>query len=143
MKPIALTYCLLYKQITKNNYSQLSNFITMKNLKIFLFILIASTLSLPSFASAVGVKPKSDLRTELVNYLDSPSLTVFDSDEMFTNILFMVNNENEIILVDTGTKNNRLDNYLKAKLNYRKVSSVDVEYYKLYSVKVIFKSKKI
>lgn len=115
----------------------------MKNLKIFLFILITITVSIPSFASTPDVKPKSDLRTEIVNYLDNPSLTVFDNDQMIANILFMVNNENELILVDTGTKNEKLDSYLKAKLNYRIVSSADVDYYKLYSVKVIFSSKKI
>lgn len=114
----------------------------MKNLKIFLFLLLASTVSITSFASTPDVKPNNDLRTEIVNYLDNPSLTVFDNDQMVANILFMVNDENELILVDSGTNNDKLDIYLKAKLNYRRVSSSDVEYYKLYSVKVIFKSKK-
>ena len=112
----------------------------MKNLKILLIVLLASTFSLTSFANVSEGNPESDLRQEILDYIDQPSTTVYDSEYMVTNLKFMVNSDRELVVVDTGTENERLDNYLKNKLNYKRVDTNQVEYHKMYSVKVIFKS---
>jgi hypothetical protein len=83
------------------------------------------------------IKPFSH---EIVKLIDHPQPGYSAGKDLTANLRLMVNGENELIVLDSGTDDVLLDSYIKSKLNYKKVNARDINYFKFYFVKVEFKS---
>ena len=111
----------------------------MRKVKVFLLTLVAGLfLTTTAMASTTDLNPENNLRSEIVKLIDHPSIDIIDGQTEVANLRLMVNNENELIVLDTGTSNRQLDRYIKTKLNYKKVDAEDVNYFKSYFLKVQF-----
>ena len=53
----------------------------------------------------------------------------------------MVNDDDQLIVIDSGTTDPKLDAFLKSKLNYKKVHSPDIQHLNFYFIKVEFRGK--
>lgn len=114
----------------------------MRKAKVLLVALLASVFfSVSAFAATEGMNPKSSLRAEIIDLIDHPNATILDGQSEIANLRLMINNDNELIVIDTGTKNKELDVYLKSKLNYKKIDVSEVQHFNFYFVKVEFRSK--
>jgi|GEM_PF-2140348 hypothetical protein len=94
----------------------------MKNLKSFLVIFVGSLLLFNTLQAATpNVSPKAKFGSEVVTLLDVANYLSLDGEIIETTIIVKVNDENRLILVDSGTKNEKLDAYISHRLHMKKV----------------------
>jgi len=99
----------------------------MKKLNLFLIALTLVIFNLSATPKNISnldenpVNPNNNLRTEIVSFLgtDYP----FDLENSQTiEVLFTLNNNQEIIVISTNAQNEKIGNHIKGKLNYKKVN---------------------
>ena len=93
----------------------------MKYVKLFVLALALFTLNV-SAANLNPIKPTDDLRIEIVDLIGSNLTAEMEADQYSADVLFTVNNNRELIVLSVDTDNAQLENYLKRKLNYKKVN---------------------
>ncbi len=82
-------------------------------------------------------KPSKNLKLseQIATLLNQNQFT--ENDLGYTaEILFMLNNDNEIIVLSVDTDKTNLDGFIKNKLNYKKVALKEHEAGKKYTIKV-------
>jgi len=89
-------------------------------------LLLAVTLTFSSvlMASTNPEKPStiesSKITLKIQRFLKSPS---FDVDhEMKANVTLTLNKNNELVVLSVDSEDAKMENYIKSRLNYRKVS---------------------
>ncbi len=92
----------------------------MKKVKLFVLALALFTINL-SAANLNPIKPTDELRVEIVDLIGTNILADMEADEYNAEVLFTVNNDRELIVLSVESENDQLENYLKRKLNYKKV----------------------
>lgn len=97
----------------------------MKNFKTLIAILAISIASvLPASANTnpdpINKDAKTILRTEIVNLLGSHEFNL-KNKTLEAQISVMLNNENELVVVGIKTNDESVSNYVKTKLNYKKI----------------------
>ncbi len=113
----------------------------MKTIRLLSFALILSLVSLSQSAFANnGDDPQTTatLRKDIVKLVDNPDLEVngIASEEVM--LKFYLNNEQEIVVVDTGTDNAYLDSFIKNRLNYKRMKENAKAGF--YRIKITFKA---
>lgn len=92
----------------------------MKKLFVFLF---AVMMSVSSFANTVNPTSKEDvkkeIRSKIVQLLGNVDFS-FDK-ELKTTVDLMVNRKGEIVVLNVNSNNSNVSDYIKRKLNYKKV----------------------
>ncbi len=110
----------------------------MKKLVLLLVVLVMNV----TFVSAKEVNPVDDYPKAVKNITKLlGSLTITEEFEKAEIVRFtaMVNNDNELIVLQVGAKNEMFKKYLIEKLNYQKVEKGIMHPGKLYSFVVKFK----
>ncbi|MBK9254039.1 MAG: hypothetical protein IPM42_00980 [Saprospiraceae bacterium] len=105
----------------------------MKSIKFFATFMAVILFTGLSNASDV-VSFKKPENAQIQKYLTKVDFTGFIKEETKLNITFMVNHQNEIIVVSTSNVN--LDNVIKSTLNYKKLDMSNLEYNVLYTLPV-------
>jgi len=72
----------------------------------------------------------SEIRTQIIELIDKPDLSDEMVENLEANLHFLINQKNEIVVLMVETDNDFVDQYLKSKLNYKKLltDSVGVRY---------------
>ena len=91
-----------------------------------------------SFANTT-IKPSKDLATQVKSELNKIDLNFEALDGQTLRIRFMLNEQNEIIVVSTNNK--KLDRAVKNALNYEKVDSGNLQAFQIYVLPVTFETK--
>ena len=105
--------------------------ITRSILMTALFALVLGT------ATANNNPEKNSARYEIKKLIEKANLTADLKSDLTVNVTFMVNSQNEIIIMSTDKKD--LDSSIKATLNYKKLKSSDMKVNKAYTLPVILK----
>ena len=93
----------------------------MRKVKILFFALLAGLFFVgTAYATTSGLSPESSLRAEIVDLIDHPGSDLLDGQSIVANIRLMVNDDDQLIVIDSGTTDPKLDAFLKSKLNYKK-----------------------
>lgn len=92
----------------------------MKSLKLFVLAFALFTINV-SAATLNPIKPTDELRTEIVELIGSSYMDEMEENEYSADVLFTVNSKRELIVLSVESDNHLIENYLKRKLNYRKV----------------------
>lgn len=110
----------------------------MKNLKslttLFAFCML---LSSSAFGSGMDTEPTVTWKAQFINYLSDMNFDKASDVPHRIMVDFMINDNAEIIVLSTSERS--LDNTIKAKLNYKKISTDDLEYNQKYTLPVIFR----
>lgn len=95
----------------------------MKTIKsIVLAFLLVSVTSLTAAEKPVAESNvNSKVSEEIATLLKSPSFVV--AEEMNAFISIVVNDENEIVVLSVDSDNKQLENFVKARLNYKKLTT--------------------
>ena len=96
-----------------------------------LFTLILGT------ASASTNPETNSARIEIKNLIEKADLAESIKSDVTVNVTFMVNSNNEIIIMSTNQKN--LDSSIKSALNYKKLKSSDIKVNITYTLPVVLK----
>ncbi|MBU3011924.1 hypothetical protein KO506_10960 [Polaribacter vadi] len=119
----------------------------MKNLKSIIAI-IAITLATTFSATATEKKTETAkekakisniLRTEIVSMLGN-EIQVELEDTTSAEISFMINNENEVIIVSVDSEVTEFSSFVKNKLNYKKISVKGTKKGEIYRIPVKLKA---
>ena len=97
----------------------------MKNLKLAVAIIAISISSVVSI-SANNTEPTSKdvkkvLRSEIVSLLGNHTYNL-KQEVLNAQISVMLNNQNELVVVGITSESDEVKNYVKTKLNYKKVT---------------------
>jgi hypothetical protein len=106
----------------------------MRKLKSIITIL-AISLSTIYAVNATEVNPSKTkvLRTEIVSILGS-KISIELNKSSTAEISFIINNQNEIVIISVDSNINKLNTFIKSKLNYKKVDvrgTIKGEIYKI------------
>ena len=104
---------------------------TIKNLVLVLAITFASVISASS--NTANEEP-SALATEIGVLLESPNFKI--TNELLAKVTFVLNQDNEIVVLNVVTDNSQLEDYIKSRLNYSKLSKKVATRNKTYVVPV-------
>jgi len=111
------------------------------NLKKSVFSLaLAATLCAPSFANNVDFGPekaKKSVTTDIKDMIQRMDIDFTKISEETIKIKFMVNDQNELIVISTGESN--MDQSIKSALNYQEVAADGLKPYSVYVVPVTLK----
>jgi len=102
----------------------------MKNLKLIALALVIS-ISTASFATATKENPTSKLREQIVELLGAPSEKIADK-KIQAEVVFTINNENEIVIISVKSNNQNVKSFVKTKLNNKKVTIKALNEEKIY-----------
>ena len=93
-------------------------------MKKVIFALLFVSVSTMSFAFTVNPTKTdvAELRTEILSLIGTPPLN--GSLEEKVEIQFTVNSQNEVVIISTN--NEKLDSYIKFKLNYKHLETTDI-----------------
>ena len=105
--------------------------ITKSILMTALFALILGT------ATASTNPETNSARHEIKKMIEKADLAESIKSDVTVNVTFMVNSNNEIIIMSTDQKN--LDSSIKSTLNYKKLKSSDIKVNVTYMLPVILK----
>ncbi len=93
----------------------------MKSIKLLVLLV---TFSLGSFASTTPKDNPSNgqnLVKEVTQLLDAPNFKI--TEDLTAQVTFMLNKNNEIIVVSVDTDSKGVEDYVKSRLNYKKIKS--------------------
>ncbi|WP_439128260.1 hypothetical protein [Polaribacter sp.] len=117
----------------------------MRNLKTIIAI-IAISLSTTLATNASEINPKKNketksLRTEVSKFIGK-NIPVELKKTTHTEISFIVNNKNEVVVLSVDSKVAELNSYLKSKLNYKKISTKGIKKGEIYKMPLKIKVNK-
>lgn len=114
----------------------------MKKLKLTITAIALCFATMTSFATEIEPVKESNqaFRSEIVSLLGSEIPDYLTNGKDFTaNLSLMLNNNNELIVVSTSSKNESFDNYVKSKLNYQKIDVKGLKKGEIYKVPLTIK----
>ncbi len=81
--------------------------------------------------------PKAKICSQIESLLEERNgFNLGDSDELSAVVRFIVNDTKEIIVLSVETQDERLESFVKARLNYEKVADQNLEEGKTYRVPI-------
>ena len=110
----------------------------MTKLKGILTVLFIAVISISTYANSITTTAKKELRKEIANHLKDLDLRTLQGDEDTVHLSFMVNQNNEIIVLHTD--NSRFDSLLKSKLNYKTIKTTEAQVNQVYAVPIKLKA---
>ena len=115
----------------------------MKTGKLLITVLIGSLFILnASYARSLSPNPKSKLCTEITLLLDNAYSLDLKGETVETTIVVLVRDDHKLMVIDSGTGNSQLDQFIREKLNNKKVWTRNVETNFHYLLKVRFEPGK-
>lgn len=111
--------------------------------KLILSIALVLLLGTTTFVSANELKPKKSYEgtaQELTTFL-KPSFEVGElENDVLVRVKVMITANNEIVVLQTNSNNLELNNYIKERLNYKSLSTNELEVDNSYVFEINFKS---
>ena len=109
----------------------------MKNLRTIITV-IAISLSTVFSAAAIEKKPSKEgknIRTEIV-YLLGDDIPFEINHSCEAKISFIINNNNEVVVLNVDSKISKFKSFIKRKLNYKKINLKNIKKGEVYRVPV-------
>lgn len=111
----------------------------MKNLKLIVLAL-AISISSVSFAATTNENPTNKLRQQIIEMLGKTTEKLADT-KIEARIVFTVNNKNEIVIISVHSAHKGVENYVKSKLNRKKVELNYGDTDKIYHLPLVINTK--
>lgn len=103
-------------------------------------IIVAITLfTLNVSATEKPIKPNEVLRSEIVDIIGPNYSEDFNNKDFTVEVLFTINSKSEIIVLSANSGNESMENFIKSKLNYKKVNYKSEKVGELFLLPVTFK----
>lgn len=108
-------------------------------------ILAAAALMFSATAMATEGKrtvkaPETKIAVEIGDLLKDNNIVLEDNQELAAYVRFTVNDQNELVVLSVRTDDQKVESFLKAKLNYKDVSTSGLQKGGTYEVPIRFTS---
>ena len=94
----------------------------MKPIFNSLLAIATFVVSVATFAKEKTTKSPSSLRSEIVELIGK-KVPMETKESLTVRVYFVINNQNELVVVDVISKNKSVNSYIKEKINYKKIST--------------------
>ncbi|MFD2567538.1 hypothetical protein [Pseudotenacibaculum haliotis] len=115
----------------------------MKKLKLTITAIALCFATMTAFANdnePTAKEKNNAFRSKIVSLLGSEiPVQLTDGKALKASLTLMVNNNNEIIVVSTNSKDASVDTYVKSKLNYKKIDVKGLKKGQVYQVPLTIK----
>ncbi len=91
----------------------------MKNLKVLLVAIALLIGTLFSIAAEPAPVVKSKFSVEITKLLENPNFTM----TVTTSVCFVINSEGEIVVLSVDTEFDKVEKFIKSRLNYEKIDT--------------------
>jgi hypothetical protein len=81
-------------------------------------------------------EPESKICAQIGDLLETNSIEVGGSNDLTASVTFMLNGDMEIVVLTVDTEDERLEGFVKARLNYQKVADKNLRAGKVYEVPI-------
>ncbi len=92
----------------------------MKTIKLLLLMVMITFSSVLSASTTPKHATKNTIVSDIAKRLENPKF-ILEAD-VLTNVTFVVNKNNEIVILSVDSDNDVIIDYIKSRLNYTKVS---------------------
>lgn len=105
-------------------------------------LLVAAALLISGNVMAIEGKPgtstdpESKICAQIGDLLDDNSFELKEDADLTAFVRFTLNDEHEIVVLSVDTENDRLEGFVKARLNYHKVADQNLTEGKIYQVPI-------
>ncbi len=106
---------------------------TIKKVLLVLAVAFTGLVSASSYVNQGDVDPQA-LAQEIGALLKKPEFKI--ADDVLTEVTFVFNKENEMVVLTVDTDSEQLRNYIKSRLNYKKLFSKEIKSNQIYKVPV-------
>jgi hypothetical protein len=93
----------------------------MKNVKVFLVALVLFVGTLSSYAAVDPIVKTKTTSEEIAALLENPGFTV--EDEINATVTFVLNKNNEIVVLSIDCNNLSVNSFIKNRLNYKEIKA--------------------
>lgn len=111
--------------------------------KSFLVLLTIASFNFSALATVTSNEPSTsvsqELRKEITQLVKSPKLD--EGDRLDAMVNFIINDDNEIVVLYVETDEDYIDSFIKSKLNYHRVKTDGVKPNSKYSIIIKFKTE--
>lgn len=80
--------------------------------------------------------PQSKICSQIYDLLHENRFEIKNNGDLTASVRFILNSENEIVVLSVDTEDARLEGFVKARLNYHKVADQNIEEGKVYEVPI-------
>lgn len=94
----------------------------MKNVKVVLAVFVFILSSQVFANNAIDANPKQELQREITNLLEAPKMNI-EQNEVKAHVEFTLNANGEIVVLTVNSERAGVDDYVKNRLNYKKVKA--------------------
>ncbi|MGB5188792.1 hypothetical protein [Robiginitalea sp.] len=111
----------------------------MKKISLLLVaaaLLISGNVMATEGDPGTSTDPESKICTQIGDLLDNNSFELQEDGDLTAFVRFTVNDNHEIVVLSVDTDNDRLEGFVKARLNYSKVADQNVKEGKIYYVPI-------
>lgn len=109
----------------------------MNYLKTFAITLLFTVFAFhSSFANQPEDDPNSELRSSITKLLKISEVDLHLNEDV--RISFFITNDNQVVVLKTDARSNKLDKHIKTSLNYQKIKIKDLEVNRIFHMKVHF-----
>ncbi|SHJ61522.1 hypothetical protein [Aquimarina spongiae] len=98
----------------------------MKKLAVVVLAIVLGTSSLFASNENPTKNAEKDLRNQIAVLLERPEIKV-EKQELTADIEFVLNNKGEIVVLSVDAEKEIIEDYVKARLNYKKVDLENVK----------------
>ena len=98
--------------------------------------LLISGSVMASEGTPVSKGPESKICTQIGDLLEGNSIEVAGYGDLTATVKFMLNQQKEIVVLTVDTTDERLEAFVKARLNYQKVADQNLREGKVYEVPI-------
>ena len=112
----------------------------MKNVRMFLFSLLMTSISLTVVNAAISgdsALNQNQLRKAILSHLKGSNKLILSEDRTAI-VKFIVNHQNEIVVLEVETEYEQIAQFVKSQLNYQKINVDGVKNMITYFVNVTF-----
>ena len=81
------------------------------------------------------------VREQIIAFIANPDVSSFDFDQAESTLHFLINKNNEVVVLYVDTQSNFVDDYLKSRLNYRQLKNTRLR--GRYAMKITLKNGSI
>lgn len=110
----------------------------MKNFKSIITIL-AISFATTFTVSAAEINPTKQLRSQIVSMLGKQIELQIENNDT-AEVSFLINNNNEIVVISVDSKFSTFNSFIKNKLNYRKINTKGINRGEIYKMPVKIKA---
>ncbi|NND06033.1 MAG: hypothetical protein HKN87_06620 [Saprospiraceae bacterium] len=113
-----------------------------KSVLIPVFLLLFGiSSSLTAHTSAPDPSNLQKVREQIIEFIDHPDVSRFDFDQAESTLHFLINKNNEIVVLYVDTQSDFVDDYLKSRLNYKQLKNTRLR--GRYAMKITLKNGSI